>query len=187
MWYIDGLYCKPDARGIHCSSGCSLQFDSARTGLGQAKAQANRCNTLYSLNFQGLQIDRQTYKKASIFYQEVHLSLLSYPVKGLRTRLGLYVIGLVIWSLHIVSITSQELQVVTICYIRVTRDGDIVTSEFSPGHVSVSGHWPDWPRNSCHIFTSFRFSSCSLTARGNKMVISQFQFSSLQHFNFADL
>ena len=95
----------------------------------------------------------------------------------IRTRRGLFVLGLIIWSLNIVSITSQELQVVTFCYIRVTRDGDIVTSEFSPGHVSVSGHWPDWPRNSCHIFTSFRFSSCSLTAaRGNKMMISQFQF-----------
>ena len=53
------------------------------------------------------------------------------------------------------------MQVVTICYIRVTRDEDFVTSEFCPGH--VSGHQSDWPRNSCHIFTRFRFSSLMLT------------------------
>ena len=64
----------------------------------------------------------------------------------------------IIWSLNI---TSQLMQVVTICYIGVTRERDIVTSEFCPGH--VSGHQPDWTRNSCHIFASFRFSSGSLS------------------------
>ena len=47
-------------------------------------------------------------------------------------------------------------------------------------HVS-SVHWPDWPRNICHIFTSyFRFSSCSLGV--HKMMISQLS-SSFPHYS----
>ena len=72
------------------------------------------------------------------------------------------------------------MQVVTICYIRVTRD--IVTSEFTPDH--VSGHWPDWPRNICHIFTSasglaHAHSLHSSQPGGRKMMISQ--LSSFPH------
>ena len=77
----------------------------------------------------------------------------SFSVK-LRTSISTNdVCNKIIWSLNI---TSQLMQVVTICYIRVTRDRYNVTSDFCPGH--VSGHQPDWPRNSCHIFASFRFS-----------------------------
>ena len=162
----------------HCSSGCRLlQFDSAsaRTGLGQAKVQATHCNTLlYSqsmLNFQGLKIDRQTYKKA--------LSSDQALISGIRSQdrhknRKTFTSG----HLHLSSSSRHKIcKLSRICYIRVTRD--IVTSEFT-----LWTMWAVATGLTGHVtFVTFSPATSGLahahSGAGHKMMISQ--LSSFPH------